>query len=93
MSLGMSRRATTTGRGTTIGGVGMLRAAAWVGSLFAVGAGVLHFFPVGAWAEPLVLATLGAGLFLAGGRQEAKARDQSAEPSKTGLPMAERAAR
>lgn len=72
----------------------MLRAAAWTGSLFAVGAGMLHFFPVGAWAEPLVLAALGAGLFLAGGRQSARGGDRGARvvpPSE--LPTAERAAR
>ena len=58
-----------------------------------MGAGVLHFFPVGAWAEPLVLATLGAGLFLAGGRQEAKASDRAAATPPQGLSTAGRAAR
>jgi hypothetical protein len=71
----------------------MLRAAAWTGSLFAVGAGVLHFFPLGAWAEPLVLAVLGAGLFLAGGRQEAKAARRAAPAAPPTLTPAERAAR
>ena len=72
----------------------MLRAAAWTGSLFAVGAGVLHFFPVGAWAEPLVLAALGAGLVLAGGRPSPKGADRGARAMPpAGLPTPERAAR
>jgi hypothetical protein len=72
----------------------MLRTAAWTGGLFAVGAGVIHFFPLGAWAEPLVLAVLGAGLFLAGGREAARARHQAERSGPpTGLSQPQRAAR
>jgi hypothetical protein len=71
----------------------MLRTAAWTGGLFAVGAGVVHFFPVGAWAEPLVLAALGAGLFLAGGREAARARRGARPAPPAGLSEPERAAR
>jgi hypothetical protein len=70
----------------------MLRAAAWTGGLFAVGAGLVHFLPVGAWVEPLVLAVLGGGLILAGGRR-AQAPRGSAASAANGLHPAERAAR
>jgi hypothetical protein len=43
----------------------MLRVAAWTGGLFAIGAGVAHYFP-GSWTEPLVLAALGAAMLLLG---------------------------
>lgn len=45
----------------------MLRVAAWTGGLFAIGAGVAHYFP-GNWTEPLVLAALGASMLILGGR-------------------------
>ncbi len=59
----------------------MLRAAAWTGGLFAVGGGVVHFFP-GQFTEPLVLVVLGATLFLVSGRSRpraARAVDAEAE--------------
>jgi hypothetical protein len=69
----------------------MLRAAAWTGGLFAVGAGLVHFLPLGAWVEPLVLAALGGGLILAGGRRAQQSRGASAGAAD--LRPAERAAR
>ncbi len=45
----------------------MLRVAAWTAGLFAVGGGVVHFFP-GPVTEPLVLLALGSTLFLVSGR-------------------------
>ena len=70
----------------------MLRAAAWTGGLFAVGAGVVHLLPVSAWLEPVVLAALGAGLILAGGRRAAASRGASPR-AVADLAAAERAAR
>jgi hypothetical protein len=70
----------------------MFRAAAWTAGLFGVGAGIVHFLPVGAWVEPLVLAALGGGLILAGGRGAAAARSAAREDA-AGLEPAERAAR
>lgn len=60
----------------------MVRAAAWTGGLFAVGAGICHLFP-GPFVEPLVLLALGATLFFVSGRSPAPARgasEGSAEP-------------
>jgi hypothetical protein len=71
----------------------MFRAAAWTAGLFGVGASVVHFLPVGAWVEPLVLAALGGGLILAGGRGAAAARSAAGARSARGLEPAERAAR
>jgi hypothetical protein len=55
----------------------MLRAAGWTAGLFAAGASFVHFFPSGAWLEPLVLAALGAGLILAGSRGETVEKDEA----------------
>ena len=52
----------------------MLRVAGWTGGLFAIGAGVAHYFP-GSWTEPLILAVLGATLLLVGGRGGSSAAD------------------
>jgi hypothetical protein len=71
----------------------MLRAAAWTGGLFAVGAGLVHLLPLGAWVEPLVLAALGGGLILAGGRRAQRARGVEGTRADSRLQPAERAAR
>ena len=55
----------------------MLRVAAWTGGLFAIGAGVAHYFP-GSWTEPLVLAALGAAMLLLG--RDAHAATASSRP-------------
>jgi hypothetical protein len=65
----------------------MLRAAAWTGSLFAVGGGICHLFP-GPFIEPLVLIALGSTLLFVSGRAPAAARSAAAaseqpEPSAT----------
>jgi hypothetical protein len=71
----------------------MLRAAAWTCGLFAVGAGVLHWMPAGGtWIEPVVLAALGIGLIVAGGRRGASTGD-AAERLSSRVTTAERAAR
>jgi hypothetical protein len=70
----------------------MLRAAAWTGGLFAAGAGLVHFLPMGAWVEPLVLVVLGGALILAGGRRAQSARGAESARA-TQLRPAERAAR
>jgi hypothetical protein len=56
----------------------MLRVAAWTGGLFAIGAGVAHYFP-GSWTEPLVLAALGAAMLLLG--RDAHAATASNRPA------------
>jgi hypothetical protein len=71
----------------------MIRAAGWTAGLFAVGAGVVHFFPSGAWLEPLLLAALGAGLILAGSRGEEAERRETEPRGSPPMPAAERAAR
>ncbi len=58
----------------------MLRAAAWTCGLFAVGGGVVHFFP-GPVVEPVVLLALGMTLFLLSGRKPGQARDSEAPAS------------
>jgi hypothetical protein len=71
----------------------MLRAAAWTGGLFAVGAGVVQWIPGGgAWVEPVVLVALGVGLLLAGGRRSAGAAGVRDSRAATGATPAERAA-
>ena len=50
----------------------MLRVAAWTCGLFAVGGGVVHFFP-GTFTEPLVLIVLGSTLLFVSGRPVAAA--------------------
>jgi hypothetical protein len=70
----------------------MLRAAAWTGGLFAVGAGVVHWIPEGAWVEPVVLVALGVGLLLAGGRRAASAAGVRGVRMAAGVAPAERAA-
>ena len=51
----------------------MLRVAAWTCGLFAVGGGVVHFFP-GPFTEPLVLIALGSTLLFVSGRPAAGTR-------------------
>jgi hypothetical protein len=59
----------------------MLRAAAWTCGLFALGGGVVHFFP-GTFTEPLVLLALGAALLVVSGRGRAVPQVESAnEPA------------
>ena len=58
----------------------MLRAAAWTGGLFALGAGICHLFP-GPFVEPLVLIALGTTLFFVSGRSPTPSRDASASPA------------
>jgi hypothetical protein len=53
----------------------MVRAAAWTGGLFAVGAAICHMFP-GPLIEPLVLLALGTTLFFVSGRAPAAARQE-----------------
>jgi hypothetical protein len=69
----------------------MLRAAAWTGGLFALGAGIVGLFP-GPWVEPAVLAALGAALIVAGGRRADSARHDGTGAA-PGLEPVERAAR
>ena len=65
----------------------MLRVAAWTGGLFAIGAGVAHYFP-GSWTEPVVLAALGATMWLLAGRRAApSATAPTVEPPQQ-LPIA-----
>lgn len=58
----------------------MLRVAAWTGGLFAIGAGVAHYFP-GNWTEPLVLAALGASMLILGGRSTPAGAANKASPA------------
>ncbi len=61
----------------------MLRAAAWTGGLFALGGGVVHFFP-GQFTEPLVLVVLGTTLFLVSGRSKPRVHPADAAPAAEG---------
>lgn len=71
----------------------MLRAAAWTGGLFAVGAGLVQWIPDGgAWLEPVVLVALGFGLLLAGGRRAAGATGERDARAAARATPAERAA-
>jgi hypothetical protein len=87
MNLHLRGAAPTLGRGR------MLRVAAWTGGLFAIGAGVAHYFP-GSWTEPLVLAVLGATMLLLGGRDAPAAqRTTTAAPPPQVVPVSPRSAR
>lgn len=65
----------------------MLRVAAWTGGLFAIGAGVAHYFP-GNWTEPLVLAALGAAMLLLGRDAHAVTASKQEEAPPKQLPTA-----
>jgi hypothetical protein len=58
----------------------MLRAAAWTGGLFALGAGICQLFP-GPFVEPLVLLALGTTLFFVSGRSPAPHRASTEQPA------------
>lgn len=71
----------------------MLRAAAWTCGLFSVGAGVVHWMPSSqSWLEPVVLAVLGLGLIIAGGKRS-PAPGSAGSRISTDITGAERAAR
>ena len=71
----------------------MLRVAAVTGGLFAIGAGVAHYFP-GSWTEPVILAVLGATMLLLGRDAHAPgaSRLSVSVPKPKAIPAAPRAA-